>query len=205
MIRAAVFDLDGVLVDSKEIHFNALNLALSDVDARFVISKQEQNSVFEGLTTRSKLDILTRTKGLSTSSHDRVWRNKQEYSSAMFSSVSPDSELLNLFKVVKLLGVQIGVASNSIRSTLDGCLDALGVRELVDYSLSNEDVQSPKPDPEIYVRCMQQFGTTPEETVIFEDSPIGRAAARASGAKLVEVRDRADLTFDKVLRAINGV
>jgi len=204
MTKLIVFDLDGVLVDSKEIHFNALNLALSDVDPKFVISRAEQDNVFEGLTTRSKLDILTQIKGLSPDDHDIIWDSKQHYSSAMFASVSPDTELVSLFKFVKSSSINIGVASNSIRSTLDGCLKALGVYDYVDYSLSNEDVDAPKPNPEIYTRCMKHFGAASEDTVVFEDSPIGRAAARASGARLIEIKDRADLTFDKVLKAING-
>jgi HAD superfamily hydrolase (TIGR01509 family) len=204
MIKAIIFDLDGVLVDSKEIHFNALNLALSDVDPKFVISRAEQDNVFEGLTTRSKLDILTQIKGLNPDDHDLIWDAKQHYSSAMFASVSPDTELVSLFKFIKSTGVKVAVASNSIRSTLDGCLKALGVYAYVDYSLSNEDVKTPKPNPEIYYKCMDYLMASPEDTVIFEDSPIGQAAARASGARLIEVKDRADLTFDKVLKATNG-
>jgi beta-phosphoglucomutase-like phosphatase (HAD superfamily) len=204
VLKLIVFDLDGVLVDSKEIHFNALNLALSDVDAKFVISQQEQASVLEGLTTRSKLAILTQTKGLNPDYHDTVWDAKQHYSSAMFASVSTDDDLVRLFKFIKSIGLSIAVASNSIRSTLDGCLTALGVASYVDYSLSNEDVLRPKPHPEIYVKCMKHFGALPTETAVFEDSPIGRAAATSSGARLIEIKDRSDLTFDKVLKAING-
>jgi HAD superfamily hydrolase (TIGR01509 family) len=203
MAKAIIFDLDGVLVDSKEIHFNALNLALSDVDPKFVISQQEQSRIFEGLTTRSKLLILTQVKGLNREEHDSIWDSKQQYSSAMFASVSADNELVSLFKLIKSNGIKVGVASNSIRSTLDGCLKALGAYDYVDYSLSNEDVKTPKPNPEIYFKCMDYFMTEPEDAVIFEDSNIGIAAATASGAKVVVVKNRSDLTFDKVVDSIN--
>jgi HAD superfamily hydrolase (TIGR01509 family) len=203
MAKAIIFDLDGVLVDSKEIHFNALNLALSDVDPKFVISQQEQSRIFEGLTTRSKLVILTQTKGLHRDKHDAVWNSKQQYSSAMFASVSTDKELVSLFKLIKSNNIKIGVASNSIRSTLDGCLKALGVYDYVDYSLSNEDVKTPKPDPEIYFKCMEHLMTEQKDVVIFEDSNIGIAAATASGAKVLVVKNRDDLNFDKVVDSIN--
>lgn len=203
MAKAIIFDLDGVLVDSREIHFNALNLALSDIDQKFVISQQEQSNIFEGLTTRSKLSILTQIKGLSRDEHDAIWESKQHYSSAMFASVSSDKELVSLFKLIKSNNIKIGVASNSIRSTLDGCLKALGVYQYVDYSLSNEDVKNPKPNPEIYFKCMDYFMAEPEDTVIFEDSNIGIAAATASDAKVVVVKNRSDLTFDKVVDNIN--
>lgn len=204
MNKLFIFDLDGVLVDSREIHLNALNLALSEIDRKYVISRDEQARVFEGLTTRSKLEILTRIRGLDRDSHDVIWQRKQGYTSLMFASVSADEGLSALLNFIKINGISVGVASNSIRSTLDGCLKALGIEKHVDYSLSNEDVTSPKPSPEIYLKCMSYFDAEPKDTVIFEDSPIGRAAATASGARLIKIENRTDLTFEKVLKAING-
>ena len=209
MAKAIIFDLDGVLIDSKEIHFNSLNLALSKVDKKFIISKAEQASTFEGLTTKSKLSILTQTRGLDKNLYEKIWLDKQKYSAVMFSSISRDEELINLFKLIKLNGIGIAVASNSIRITLDTCLTALGVFEYADYTLSNEDVVTPKPNPEIYNKCLAKFKLKPTDAVIFEDSQIGIAAAKSSGAHVVTVGSRADLTFDKIVSSIdylkNGV
>jgi HAD superfamily hydrolase (TIGR01509 family) len=203
MAKAIIFDLDGVLVDSKEIHFNSLNLALSEVDKRFVISKAEQDGIFEGLTTKSKLKILTQTRGLSEELHQKIWLSKQKYSSAMFSSISVDTELVSLFKIIKMSDIKIAVASNSIRSTVDNCLSALGVLDYADYTISNEEVIEPKPNPEIYIKCFSHFGITSADAVVFEDSQIGIAAANSSKAKVVIVSSRKDLTFDKVVNSIN--
>jgi HAD superfamily hydrolase (TIGR01509 family) len=74
----------------------------------------------------------------------------------------------------------------------------------VDVSLSNEDVKNPKPNPEIYNLCMLMLGSVPSSTIVFEDSEIGRAAARQSGANLVEVESRKDLTIEFVQRMIEG-
>lgn len=202
MTNLIVFDLDGVLIDSKEIHFNALNLALDRFGSEFIISRDEQNSTFEGLTTNTKLNILTKTKGLPESAHFEIWRAKQEYSSKLFESVSIDNELVNLFKLIRSSGIKIAVASNSIRETLDTCLNSLGLIDLVNYSLSNEDVSMPKPDPEIYLACINHFGATPASTVIFEDSEIGLRAAMASGAMVEQVKNRTDISFDRILRVI---
>ena len=202
MNKLVIFDLDGVLIDSKEIHFNALNLALNEFGPEFVISRDEQDSTFEGLTTKSKLDILTKTKNLPETLHQYVWKLKQAYSSALFTSVSPDQELINLFKFIRSSGIKIAVASNSIRVTLDTCLKSLGLLDLIDYSLSNEDVDSPKPSPEIYDKVIEYFNTTPEHTVIFEDSLIGLTAAYATGAMVEPVRNRSDIWFDRILRVV---
>jgi HAD superfamily hydrolase (TIGR01509 family) len=203
MIKLIAFDLDGVLVDSKEIHFNALNLALAEVGDSYIISRNEQDTVFEGLTTNVKLDILTKTKGLPRDLHEEIWQKKQEYSATLFESTSKDEDLVNLFKYIKSRGIKIAVASNSIRKTLDTCLKALGVQGYIDYSLSNEDVKLPKPDPQIYNWCMEYLMVSPEDTVIFEDSEIGLRAATATGARVEKVVNRKDVYFDRIDRIIH--
>ena len=203
MISLVIFDLDGVLIDSKEIHFNALNLALSEVGDDYVISRKEQDTIFEGLTTNVKLDILTKTKGLPRDLHEDIWRRKQEYSAKLFESTSEDEDLTNIFRFIKSRGIKIAVASNSIRQTLDTCLKSLGVIGYVDYSLSNEDVEFPKPNPEIYNKCMEYLKATTENTVIFEDSEIGLRAALATGAKVEKVLNRKNIYFDRIDRVIH--
>jgi HAD superfamily hydrolase (TIGR01509 family) len=203
MSKAVIFDLDGVLIDSKEIHFNSLNLALRDIDPKYIITKHEQETTYEGLTTRTKLGILSNTKGLPVSLHDTVWHSKQEYSSAMFESTSPDSDLFYTIKRLKDSGIRVGVASNSIRKTLDACLFSLGISSLVDVSLSNEDVDAPKPSPEIYQKAMELLGSDKGSTVIFEDSDIGLRAAIGSGAKVFAVKSRADVNIDSIEKAVS--
>lgn len=195
MNKAIIFDLDGVLVDSKEIHFNALNLALKSINEKYVISLEEQATTYEGMTTKSKLDLLTHMKGLPKELHSYIWRLKQEYSSKMFENLEIDWELIRIFESIMGKDIMIGVASNSIRETLDACLTSLGVKNAVRVSLSNEDVNNPKPNPEIYNKCMAMLGVTPENVIIFEDSNIGRQAARDSGAHLAEVESRETLTM----------
>ena len=202
MSVAFIFDLDGVLVDSKEIHFNSLNLALSDLNRKYVITQQEQRETYEGLPTKAKLEILTLKKGLPKESYDQVWKAKQAYSSLMFEGVSTDAELIELLKLIKHHNIKIGVASNSIRSTLDVCLQSLGIADLVDVSFSNEDVEHPKPSPEIYLKTMSFFGVTPQNTYIFEDSDIGQRAARDSGANLVEVLNRSAITVNLISKTM---
>ena len=202
MAKAIIFDLDGVLVDSKEIHFNALNLALSDFDSKYVITQQEQEHIYEGMTTRSKLDILTKRKGLPAYVHEQIWDNKQKYTAKLFQGIGKDPELSLLFKLIKDYGIMIGVASNSIRETLDTCLDRLGISYYVDISLSNEDVRNPKPNPEIYSKCMTLLVSDPAHTVIYEDSEIGQQAAVASGAHLIPVYNRNSINHSSIRKGI---
>ena len=205
MEKAIIFDLDGVLVDSKEIHFNALNLALSDYDKKYVITQEDQDKIYEGLTTRSKLDILNKTKGLPKDAYESIWQNKQGYTSKLFQGIGKDPALIMILNVIKQRGFKIGVASNSIRDTLDTCLNNLGIADLIDVSLSNEDVSNPKPDPEIYIKIMNLLGSAPETSVIYEDSDIGQAAAMASGAYLVPVYNRDSINFTTISKGMDYV
>lgn len=198
MKYAFLFDLDGVLVDSKEIHFNALNMSLSEVDPSYVITKEEQASTYEGLTTRSKLEILNKLKGLPVGMFEAVWQSKQAHTAELFSEVQPDQQLVDLLSYIHYLDIHIGVVSNSIRRTLDACLSGLGVDYLVDLSISNEDVFNPKPSPDGYLLAMKKLGVSPLHTVILEDSPIGIKAATKSGAHVFTVENRAALTFGTI-------
>jgi beta-phosphoglucomutase-like phosphatase (HAD superfamily)/dTDP-glucose pyrophosphorylase len=202
MNNAFIFDLDGVLIDSKEIHFNALNLALSKIDKRYKISKEEQVSTYEGLSTKAKLDILSYSKGLPKELHNIIWEEKQKYSSEMFLVFEKDEELVKLFNLIKSFGIKIGIASNAIRETVTGSLKSLGIHDLVDYALSNEDVSNPKPNPEIYKTMMSLLGSSPKTTIIFEDSDIGQASARASLATLFPIGKRKDVSMSYISKAI---
>jgi dTDP-glucose pyrophosphorylase len=157
---------------------------------------------YEGLSTKAKLDILSYSKGLPKEFHNVIWEKKQIYSSKMFQVFNKDQGLINLFKIIKSFNIKIGVASNAIRETVVGSLKSLGVYEFVDYALSNEDVSNPKPNPEIYKTMMSLLGSSEETTIIFEDSEIGQAAAKASLAKLFPVTERKDISLSYISKAI---
>jgi HAD superfamily hydrolase (TIGR01509 family) len=198
-----VFDLDGVLVDSKMIHFDALNDALRALNPDYVITQDEQENIYEGLPTKAKLNLLNKYKGLPEEKFDSVWRLKQDITSMMFSNIPEDKELIRLLTIIKDNKINIAVASNSIHNTVFDCLNGLGIIDLVDHVISNEDVKHPKPHPEMYWKAMSHFGVIADETVIFEDSLVGKLAARDSKATLIEIKNRADLTEDKINKAIS--
>ena len=199
MTKLVIFDLDGVLIDSKDYHFDALNSALEKVGEQYVISRQEHVSIYDGLPTRPKLELLTKNKGLPVEYYDQIWRDKQEETLRIFDEqVRKDYELMGYFQQLKDQGYSIAVASNSIRNTVKIILLRLGVLEFIDLYISNEDVYRNKPFPEMYWKCMIRLGALPRDTVIIEDSHIGRQGAIDSKCHLVAVNDRKDLNQDKI-------
>ena len=196
MIKLVIFDLDGVLIDSRELHYFALNLALEKIDPKFVISKDEHLSKYDVLNTTRKLEILNLEKGLSKAYFQDVWEEKQNVTLKLFSQFEQDEKFIDTFSRLKQQGYSIAVASNSIRETVKLALLKIGVLEYVDYYVSNQDVKYPKPFPEMYWNCMSALKFTAKETLIIEDSHIGREAAIASGANLLPVENSTSVTYD---------
>ena len=198
MNKLVIFDLDGVLIDSREMHYESLNRALGNVSWDYVISREEHLSLYDGLPTSRKLAMLTEKKGLPVDKHQKIWEDKQKETLELFSDLEHDYELMHYFQQLKQRGYQVAVASNSIRNTVKLVLLRLGVLEFIDYYVSNEDVTRNKPFPEMYWKCMIACNALPKDTVIFEDSHIGRQGALDSKSHLIAIENRDDLNQEKI-------
>lgn len=203
MNKLVIFDLDGVLVDSRDMHYEALNRALSNIDEKYVITRDEHLSLYDGLPTSRKLSMLTEKKNLPVDTHQQIWEDKQKVTLEIFSKLDHDHELMYYFQQLKDKDYQIAVASNSIRNTVKLVLLKLGLLEFIDYYVSNEDVVRNKPFPEMYWKCMTACNALPKDTVIFEDSHIGRQGALDSKAHLVPIENRDNMSQEKIDEAIS--
>jgi len=205
MYKLIVFDLDGVLIDSKDIHFIALNKALAKIAPGFEISKQDHLSKFDGCSTQNKLDQLTLQGRLPRDLHVKIQELKQIYTREFFSSIQKDEPLIETLTALKEQTEYLVLASNSVRDTVDLIATKLGIKELFDLLLSNEDVNSQKPHPEIYWRAMMFANANPSDTIIFEDSVVGLRAAVTSGANVIRVRNRQEVNLEEVNRQIKDL
>jgi len=203
MIKLIIFDLDGVLVDARELHYNALNKALESIDKKFIIPRDEHLSTYDGLSTTKKLNLLSENKKLPKELHDSVWRLKQEKTRQIIDGFSIDSRIQGILRSLKSEGYMIACATNSIRETAKLQLIRKGFFEYIDFMYSNQDVTNPKPNSEIYLRCMLRAQVNPNETLIIEDSHIGRKGAIASGGVLCGVKDTTDVTYDRIKKYIH--
>ena len=99
MIKVVIFDLDGVLVESRDMHYLALNKSLEALDEKYVIKKEEHLSTFDGLPTSTKLQKLTELKGLPLSLYDTVWEGKQNATLEIINKdYSPDFRIISILK-----------------------------------------------------------------------------------------------------------
>lgn len=198
MNKLIIFDLDGVLIESRELHYHSLNDALRSIDPKYVISRDEHLSIYDGLNTTRKLQLLSESKQLPTEYHDMVWQRKQLATFELIKEFPVDTKLVDIFSRLKLAGYLIAVASNSIRETVKLSLLKIGILEYVDYYVSNQDVTHPKPYPEMYWKCMTALKALPKNTLIIEDSHIGRQGAMDSGAVLLAVENPHCVTWEKI-------
>ena len=191
-----IFDLDGVLVDACEWHRVALNEALQEV-CNYEISLEDHYKTFNGIPTRVKLRRLSEMGKIPASSHDSVYMAKQLMTIEIIKrNAFFRPEKVEMIKLLKSRGDLVACYTNSIRETAELMLEKTGILELFDFVLTNQDVENPKPDPEGYVFLMDHFGFSEEDTFIIEDSPKGLAAARSSGANIIQVENPDQVNID---------
>lgn len=203
-IKAVLFDMDGVLIEAKEWHYEALNRALELFG--MPISRLEHETTYDGLPTRKKLDMLSREKGLPRGLHDFINELKQSYTMEMVHTLCrPRFEQEYALSELRRRGYKLAVCSNSIRATVNIMMEKAGLAPYLDVQLSNQDVERPKPAPDIYLRAMQHFGLAPHECLVVEDNENGIRAAQASGAHLLVVRDVAETNLDNIMSRIEEI
>jgi len=201
-IKFIIFDLDGVLLEAKEIHYESLNKALGE---KYYITWDEHLSKYDGLKTSQKLEMLSIDKGLPSDMYDEIWNNKQNFTLESLSNLEKNSQLISCIKSLVNDGYKIAICSNSIRKTVLTVLAKLGIIEFMDLIISNEDVKNSKPHPEMYWKAISMMSFLPEQTLIIEDSPYGLLAASRSGSNVLRVVSPSEVTYSNINKRINEI
>lgn len=200
-IEAVVFDMDGVLIDAKDWHYEALNRALELFG--FTISRADHLSTFDGLPTRRKLEMLTQERGLPRALHGFLNDLKQQFTTDQVHMMCRplfvhEFALSNL----KARGYKLGLGSNSIRSSCELMMQKSALTQYLDVIVSNEDVSRAKPAPDIYLKACETLGVAPANCLVVEDNQNGIKAAEDAGCKLLVVNSVHDVQLDRILSAI---
>lgn len=204
MIKYIIFDLDGVLVDAREMHYKALNGALEKFG--YTITRDEHLAIYDGLPTRKKLTMLTERKGMPEELYDEVWQEKQHQTREIIDKeFTYDERMRGILHRLREEGYRLAVCSNSIRESTKMMLLRCGLLEYFDFYLSNQDVQHVKPHPEMYLQAFIVLGASPKECMVVEDSHHGRQAAFESGAHVCGVENVQDVTYEKIKARIDKV
>jgi HAD superfamily hydrolase (TIGR01509 family) len=200
-IKAVIFDMDGVLIEAKDWHYEAMNKALGLFGME--ISRYDHLVTYDGLPTRKKLEMLTAERGLPIKLHDFINEMKQQYTMELvYAQCKPQFHHEYALSRLNKEGYRLAVASNSIRNTVNVMMERSALIGYLDFFLSNQDVANGKPDPEIYIQAIHRLGLQPEECIIVEDNENGKQAARASGAWLMEVNDVQEVNYTNIMHNI---
>lgn len=202
MIKAVVFDMDGVLIDAREWHYLALNDALNLFG--FNISPNEHLAEFDGLPTSVKLAKLSKTEDLPVGLHSVIEAIKQDRTLRRAAeSCFPRLRHLLLLQELKRNAYRIGVATNSIRSTTEAFLNYAGVLPYVDVLITNQDVLKPKPFPDCYLKMAEILDLVPDQILVVEDNPNGIKAASVAGCFVLEVENPNSVSIQNVFRKLS--
>ena len=197
-IKTIIFDMDGVLIDAKDWHYEALNQALNHFG--YDISRYDHVVTFDGLPTRKKLEMLSRERGLPVELHTFLNQLKQQYTMEMVHTrCKPRFEHEYALSRLKADGFQLAVASNSVHRSVEVMMERSGLLSYLDFFVSNEDVKNSKPDPEIYLVTMSKLGVSPDRCLVLEDNENGIQAARAAGAHVMVVESVTDVTYHNII------
>ncbi len=203
-IKAIIFDMDGVLIEAKDWHYEALNQALELFG--YKISRYEHLVTFDGLPTKKKLEMLSMERGLPKGLHKFINHMKQIYTMEhVYMKCKPLFCHQYALSKLKSEGYKLALGSNSVRITIDMMLGKADLMKYMDFTLSNQDVKKSKPDPEIYNTAIVRLGFKPEECLIVEDNPNGVKAALASGANLLKVETVYDVNYQNIRNRINEI
>jgi len=195
MIKAIIYDLDGVLVNACDWHYEALNMALREITG-YAIPREDHEKKYDGLPTRVKLNALVAEGLIDAGVKGLVHDLKQEYT---FDVIRRKCRVNSRRAVIRRLvdKYKIGCVTNCVRDSAHLMLLRSNILEYFSVVISNEDMTRCKPNPDGYIIAMHELKVKPKETVIVEDNPNGIAAAEASGAKVLVLNNFRD--FKKLM------
>jgi len=194
--KCVLFDLDGVLVDACDWHYEALNRALKEV-AYYEISRQDHYEKYNGLPTLTKLSMLNDMGVITDEDVRKISDVKQEHTIKVIEELCKrDQSKVELMRALKDNDYEIAVVTNSIRMTATLMLANSGVLPFVDLLISNEDTDRNKPYPDPYIIAIHLLNSSHNKTIIVEDSPKGIKAAKDSGAHVLEVKDATEVNLE---------
>ena len=195
-IKLIVFDLDGTLIDSAKLHFDAYNLALAK-NGYSPISWEDHVGKFDGVPGHEKL------KAVGVDNVARVLTDKSGHFHKLAKNHNFDlPNIIDCLQKLRQDGYLLYIASNADIATLDTVFIHSRFSEFIDKSFCVSDIAWPKPNPQIYLKCMYEAGIGPWETLIVEDSNVGIIAAVASGARVVQIKNPFELNYNLIMEEI---
>lgn len=194
-MKGAIFDLDGVIVDTAKYHYLAWKELAEELGFLF---KESDNERLKGVSRMHSLEILLEVGGITAteSEKERMAQSKNDRYVEMLDNLDKGELLEGAEEYLKKLkndGVLIALGSAS--KNAPHILDKLGITELFDAIVDGNSVSKAKPDPEVFLKGAELLGLEPEDCCVFEDSQAGIEAARRAGCSVIAI-DKGEVLKD---------
>ncbi|MBB3869324.1 putative hydrolase of the HAD superfamily [Parageobacillus toebii NBRC 107807] len=183
MIKAIVFDFDGLIVDTESVWFDVFKEVMIEYDCDL---KLEDFAICIGTTDDILYERLAQIAHKPIDRTEISRKTRERYQDKM-SHLQLREGVLDYLQTAKNLSLKIGLASSSSRRWIEGFLEKFGIKEFFDVIKTSDDVKRVKPDPELYLRAIQDLGVEGHEALAFEDSKNGLTAAIKAGLHCVIV------------------
>lgn len=206
MIKAFLFDLDGVIVETAVFHYQAWRKMANDLG--FDIS-EEFNEGLKGVSRMDSLDLILKHGGVELSEDKKLELagKKNEHYLSLVSQMTPDDILpgvQDFFKQIKQTDIKIGLGSVSKNAKM--ILEGVGLLDDFDAIIDGTKISKGKPDPEVFLKGAAELGFSPNECIVFEDAVAGVEAGKNAGMKVVGIGKAEILTkADIVLAGFEGL
>lgn len=181
--RGAIFDWDGVIVDSARQHLLSWERLAEEYDLHLPDGHFEESF---GMRNEQIIpDLLEWTRDPQKIAD--LSRRKEEWFRHLVreDGLEPLSGVVGLLESLRQAGIPMAVGSSTSRANIACCLEILGIEDFFHALVTSEDVRLGKPDPEVFLLAADRLGADAAECVVFEDAPVGITAGKAGGMKVV--------------------
>lgn len=207
VIKAVIYDLDDLMVNSFPLHAQATELLLNSFGYSNNDLPEELQAGFIGMRVSDILEEIIKTLHLNVDANSFYKKRSQIFLELVKEKLEAMPGLLDSLKMFRKSNFKIALASSGTREYISLVLEKFRIRSYFETIVSGDDVKKGKPDPETYIVAAKKIKLSPEECIVLEDATKGIAAAKAAGCKCIAVRNphtpkqdlsRADLILESL-------
>lgn len=192
MLKAVIFDLDGLLADTEPLSFRIYQELLAPYGLGFPLSHYAAH--YSGRTAIANLQQCRQEFGLDTSVEELLLRTKEIERRLLAEGVALKKGAYALLNHLRTEGLSIALATSSVKDRAEGILKSAGIIDYFDVFVCAADIQHSKPHPEIFLKAVQKLGLLPMECLVLEDSEAGVEAAFRAGIPVIHIPDMRDIS-----------
>lgn len=186
MIKAVIFDMDGLIVDTEPIQSRAFENIIRSYGKEPIFYS---NGLVHEIGIRGDKNFQAMKKRYNIKEEISILRKKRriEYEKLLQKGINAMPGLIQLLELLKGKGIYIAIASNSPKKHIMSILDALGIDGYFDIIVSGEDVKEGKPNPECYIQAAQTLEVGTQDCLVLEDAQFGVMAAKSVGMQVIAI------------------